>query len=430
MASDLKVLYGAHDDTTLSLALMEWQLGQAHRMATDPRDLIYCLFGMAKAILPEAEIPLVPAYNMAVEDVFTGFTAILLDWLPYRTVLSLVADKPHHDSYVQRLPSWVPDFSTVSEVSTTIQRTLMKNTQDLPDLLPGYDEPESSWLSINRGKLMLLARPVGDLDHMFQLGWYNSAGPRSTSSRYLQDIAGMTAVLQGCQGLIAQRKWECLVPFLRILCFNVPTIVSDPVFITLWRKLLSIVRLEPRRMSTKWSLPREVTDAADDLAGMFEELKGVSFVPTPTQVEAEEKTLDILISMVDVVDTEVALQCQKQLKALWPEHFTTEDIIAHSSEDAGEHEETRYVEELFEREFEAFRALYTQGVDPRDRANDTFFTTARGIVGRAIGRLLPGDQLWLIFRAKVPYVLRPTSDGQYILVGEALVHDTRNGGPL
>ena len=39
----------------------------------------------------------------------------------------------------------------------------------------------------------------------------------------------------------------------------------------------------------------------------------------------------------------------------------------------------------------------------------------------------PGEQLWLICQAKVPLVMRPGTDGNFALLGEALVHGAMYG---
>lgn len=47
--------------------------------------------------------------------------------------------------------------------------------------------------------------------------------------------------------------------------------------------------------------------------------------------------------------------------------------------------------------------------------------------GLALVMTQPGDEVWLLQCAKVPFVLRPREDGRYYLVGEAYVHGLMHG---
>jgi hypothetical protein len=48
--------------------------------------------------------------------------------------------------------------------------------------------------------------------------------------------------------------------------------------------------------------------------------------------------------------------------------------------------------------------------------------TSHGHFGLAPETAEPGDQVWLLQCAQVPFVLRPRLDGRYSLVGEAYIH--------
>lgn len=70
---------------------------------------------------------------------------------------------------------------------------------------------------------------------------------------------------------------------------------------------------------------------------------------------------------------------------------------------------------------------YQQNVDlPLEQANTVFITEDRH-VGRVCNKIRAGDELWLICGAKVPFIMRPRSDGNYTLLGEALVDDAMHG---
>jgi hypothetical protein len=55
------------------------------------------------------------------------------------------------------------------------------------------------------------------------------------------------------------------------------------------------------------------------------------------------------------------------------------------------------------------------------------FVTPEKWLGSGPELLEPGDEIWLLKNAAVPFILRPTGDSQYQLVGEAYVHGIMYG---
>ncbi|KAJ9635416.1 hypothetical protein H2199_008419 [Coniosporium tulheliwenetii] len=81
-----------------------------HSQATDPRDKIFAAYGFLKKCLPAGITPRIqPDYTLPVEDVYTMTAATLLQVLPELSLLSEVEDLSLRR--LERLPSWVPDFS-------------------------------------------------------------------------------------------------------------------------------------------------------------------------------------------------------------------------------------------------------------------------------------------------------------------------------
>ncbi|MCJ1355342.1 MAG: hypothetical protein MMC33_005333 [Icmadophila ericetorum] len=96
--------------------------------ATDPRDKIFCAFGFFQRfynlIIPREQgispidyfqnyeeiNPIYPSYKATTEEVYTSFTAFLIQKLPYLTILSDVEDRTRRT--LANLPSWVPDYSS------------------------------------------------------------------------------------------------------------------------------------------------------------------------------------------------------------------------------------------------------------------------------------------------------------------------------
>jgi hypothetical protein len=76
----------------------------------------------------------------------------------------------------------------------------------------------------------------------------------------------------------------------------------------------------------------------------------------------------------------------------------------------------------------------------RFTTGDGIFETGSLVIGRCLFRTLshdllglgpekaePGDELWLIREARVPFILRPLPNGQYTLIGQAYVHGIMHG---
>jgi hypothetical protein len=102
--------YGARSDTERVLAYLLQTIDfHSEFSASDPRDKIYGLLGMANRYIPGVEIDLIKAdYRETADDCFVNVTGILVEHLPWvSSILSLV--RPSRP--LPGLPSWVPDFS-------------------------------------------------------------------------------------------------------------------------------------------------------------------------------------------------------------------------------------------------------------------------------------------------------------------------------
>jgi len=59
--------------------------------------------------------------------------------------------------------------------------------------------------------------------------------------------------------------------------------------------------------------------------------------------------------------------------------------------------------------------------------NRKLFYTERGWLGLGPPSLQPSDEVWLLKAGRVPFALRPTPSGQYLLVGEVYIHGIMDG---
>src|SRR5204863_9740922 len=83
--------------------------------ATDPRDKIFALYGIAEGLYEQDgnrnTLSLFqPDYTKPVEHVYREFTRILITHTKCLDILSLCGN--HATNRIRNLPSWVPDLST------------------------------------------------------------------------------------------------------------------------------------------------------------------------------------------------------------------------------------------------------------------------------------------------------------------------------
>jgi hypothetical protein len=80
------------------------------QFATDDRDKIYSILGLACKFLPNGMAPPIRAdYHLSAKEVYISVSSTLIKSAPRLTLLSLLEDKETRK--ISDLPSWVPDFS-------------------------------------------------------------------------------------------------------------------------------------------------------------------------------------------------------------------------------------------------------------------------------------------------------------------------------
>jgi len=90
--------------------------------ASKLHDKIYGVLGIIDVLRPpDIDHPIYPDYTKPVEEIFTSIAWYFIESLPHLTLLSCVQDK--HSRHLKTLPSWVPDFSGVSndDLSFTVK---------------------------------------------------------------------------------------------------------------------------------------------------------------------------------------------------------------------------------------------------------------------------------------------------------------------
>jgi Heterokaryon incompatibility protein (HET) len=107
------LLFGERDRTTPQQRLfgfMDYALTKVRQLgATDPRDKVFCVFGLVNRFLPPGMGLSMPEYKLTpVPSVFYSISYLLAERAPTLSVLSRVEDRALTDL---QGPSWVPDYS-------------------------------------------------------------------------------------------------------------------------------------------------------------------------------------------------------------------------------------------------------------------------------------------------------------------------------
>ena len=93
--------------------------------------------------------------------------------------------------------------------------------------------------------------------------------------------------------------------------------------------------------------------------------------------------------------------------------------IANSDEDQAPTPKTRSPQSVSEREFHRLALIFS--------SSRRIFRTRENYLGNGPRSIRPGDQVWILAGAKIPFILRPQENGKYVLVGDSYVHGIMHG---
>ena len=74
---------------------------------------------------------------------------------------------------------------------------------------------------------------------------------------------------------------------------------------------------------------------------------------------------------------------------------------------------------FLEREFDRLRFIFS--------SSRRVFRTHENYLGNGRRSIRPGDQVWILAGAKIPFILRPQENGKHVLVGGSYVHGAMHG---
>ncbi|KAL1628632.1 hypothetical protein SLS56_005741 [Neofusicoccum ribis] len=107
----LEKVFGATTEEQLWYVFVIWAIDMVRKQrATNPRDHIYAILGIAERFIPLGIARLiVPCYSAKPEDIYMDVASVFLRKLPFLSLLSMLEDRS--ERALSSLPSWVPDWS-------------------------------------------------------------------------------------------------------------------------------------------------------------------------------------------------------------------------------------------------------------------------------------------------------------------------------
>jgi hypothetical protein len=172
-----------------------------HFQATDPRDKVFALLGIAA---DTKALGLHPDYRKSCEEVYTDFARTLIQ-NGYIELLSLC----EFPKQIPGLPSWVPDWSRESYRSPLQQRSLDRSTQPHKTILePGFSASGMNYTTDLKGghtigRNMPLLLPAAFLGEVRRLGM---SWEREAVGRWLHDLQSLSYLISDAFKLPSGRE--------------------------------------------------------------------------------------------------------------------------------------------------------------------------------------------------------------------------------
>lgn len=358
--------------------------------ATMDEDRVYAIMGVwPKSRLHQATFnALQPAYSMSVEQVYTIASMATILEMGDLNVLSLVEDSDFRN--LKGLPSWVPDYSL-----TPFYEPLAGN--------PRPAEGEERW-SASKGlkwevpvqELLLLSPKQGSLP------------VKGINFDRVAEIAANYAAIMDEHQMYTML--EILPHFLRHGSPQEATSVE-----TFWRTLIKdTFRGKPAEDEDLKAFQILIIQWIQDLEQAIEQLQDTTAGSDPDQDSADPQLLSEYLIAYTRTKSLILELSDKDKSGLIPSWNTIQDTIEMDNENLIPDEVVQDLEHMTE----SFRLAYL---------GRRLFRTQGNYLGIASQSLEKGDAVWVLAGAAVPIILRPLSNGNWKLVGEAYVHGIMNG---
>ncbi|EKG20144.1 Heterokaryon incompatibility [Macrophomina phaseolina MS6] len=355
-----------------------FDLARSHG-ATDPRDKVFALLGLAE---PEPRTEYLDAdYSRTVQEVYLLCASYVLRGRTGLQLLSMVEDKSERS--LTSLPSWVPDLSVAPKARRLRFREDAQREARIYEVIGTSLILEACSCAIVETVAEGIEDIMDELRPLSLLRMLSSHGAAyPTGERALHAIChALAAPVMGPQDIDADRlrksfgRWVLLL-FLKAIAWAEGYLGDRGHYLNRFLTEGSFLRRKSRD-----SLPKDWSESLHDALRTF------------GRVFAEDTAIDQEIASI-----------KASLKESW---------------ETKEHEE-----------------ISAKLRKPQDDFDSRFFTsykgrrlfrTKEGFVGLGPESIRPGDQVFLLRDAHVPFILRSISSGVHELVGESYVHGFMEG---
>lgn len=349
-----------------------------HRFSksSDPRDKVYAFLGLAnRNKVPFRTLPnvLVPDYKLTVQEVYLEVTIALLASYRHLSWLSHVEDPSQRR--IQNLPSWVPDLSVPLDPYPLRFRG------------PGFWRADGSQY------------------------WNMDISLMGTGKLRVQgfrlDIITETSVLNN-EAKDPSAAWASTVKLALSLDLPYPSMGKSGK--------------SPSRVEVLWR-----TLTTDIYAHTY---------PAPSHIGSlfidYILNLQIRHRLMPWSSTEQFQPHHSPLsESIYPEWRTLLSLEPSGSPyclDAYKARLTTVVESMFNGTYSPIELAQLQHeLDQGGGKKRRLFTTRGGFMGTGPRSLRAGDEVWILHRGGLPFVLRPLSNGNYQLIGETFVYGVMHG---
>ncbi|KAI1756078.1 HET-domain-containing protein [Xylaria castorea] len=344
--------------------------------ASDPRDKVYAVLGLWRFTRSNGvdNIDIWPDYNKDISDVYIEATIAAIHESRNLDVLSLIEGTS--SERLIELPSWVPDYSQGPQVYPLVQHS--------------RPTPFSVYLHANFGvpeDCKMRALPV----YGFQID-------------VVEDVAPTYGAIMNEFELGSLLNLLLAYPQIRY-----PTGISPCT--AFWKTLIKDnFRGSQASMSAQHAFPTFVMQRVREIRQEIGNLEDYDEMQWAAELKAVLRDTEMIIE---------SLSSRYSEDKVIPTLREIEDMVRVEEEQEGLPEERKLESDRKDIE-ESFRVAYFRR---------RLFRTTTGYFGIASQSVMPGDRVWILSGARVPFVLNAVDadEGRWRLVSEAYVHGLMHG---
>lgn len=377
-------VFGATTEEQMWYVFIIWAIDKVRtQRATNPRDHIYAILGIAEKFIPLGIERLIsPSYSAKPEEIYTHVASVFLQKLPFLSTLSMLEDRS--ERALKHLPSWVPDWSVHGSGPVRIGWANRDGTLQFDaSHVDHMQQQPSCWIEGSR--LLLQGASFDSIVEVSEPLRVIMTNYRASS---LFKICSRLKKTYSPTGQTRQDAlWRTLV--LDELDNKYPALDGASSVFQDWARMITMAGLYLCGKDGK-ARSRFLNDLSclDDLAGDYGAL-----VPSTTKVKEEAQSLAKVFDNLD------------------------ED---------NQSEWGRVSRESDGQSMQFALRLSCTGASRR------LYRTTRGFIGLGPESMKKGDQVWLVLGARVPFILRKhwRRPGQFTMLGETYLHGWMHGAMM